>query len=623
MGVGQDSSYTQFHFECVFFPKSMYMKILLRFLILPFLFITYWFFSTSSVDGVYGVYYSSGPASSGMDKTGSPIAGGATCSQCHSGGNYGTGISVTVKNSMGNPVTSYTPGATYTVEYQATNSIGSPAGFGFQSVALTGTNANAGNFSAFSTPNSHIITLNTRKYAEHSGVSSSGFFSFTWQAPTAGTGNVTFYSVANAVNGSGSGGDQASAPIQTVLTETSPTTISYGASQLCEDASDPTPTINGTQGGTFTSSPAGLSINSSTGTIDLSASNTGITYTITYTHSNGTSTATFRVNPTYSINYTATICSNDSIFLAGAWQNTPGTYTSNLTTTKGCDSTVVTTLFVNPSPTVSVNNATICPGQSATLTATPSQGGGTYLWTNTGETAQSITVSPSVTTTYAVTYTMNGCSGTGTGIVTILPEYSTTQTINLCEGDSVQLMGTYYSSSATVIDSSNTTFGCDSVTVYQVVVDPLNLNVTLSGVTLTADQNGGVYQWLDCSNNSPIPGATQQSYTATQNGDYAVIVTLGNCEDTSACRTVNTVGIESLSGTDFAVYPNPNKGQFTIALKGVQTADLVLFSGAGQEVLKDSFSSSTKQYDLNLATGVYLLQIRTENGIEIRKLIVE
>ena len=58
--------------------------------------------------------------------------------------------------------------------------------------------------------------------------------------------------------------------------------FSYSKSSFRQDESDPTPTITGTQGGTFTSSPSGLSINSSTGTIDLSISAIR-SYTITYT----------------------------------------------------------------------------------------------------------------------------------------------------------------------------------------------------------------------------------------------------------------------------------------------------------------------------------------------------
>ena len=58
--------------------------------------------------------------------------------------------------------------------------------------------------------------------------------------------------------------------------------FSYSKSSFRQDESDPTPTITGTQGGTFTSTPSGLSINSSTGTIDLSVSAIK-SYTITYT----------------------------------------------------------------------------------------------------------------------------------------------------------------------------------------------------------------------------------------------------------------------------------------------------------------------------------------------------
>ena len=57
-------------------------------------------------------------------------------------------------------------------------------------------------------------------------------------------------------------------------------TFAYSVSSYCSDDTDPIPTISGTAGGVF-SSTAGLSINSSTGQVDLDASTPG-TYTITY-----------------------------------------------------------------------------------------------------------------------------------------------------------------------------------------------------------------------------------------------------------------------------------------------------------------------------------------------------
>lgn len=76
-------------------------------------------------------------------------------------------------------------------------------------------------------------------------------------------------------------------------------------------------------------------------------------------------------------------------------------------------------ITIKPKPTLSVSNTTFCTGTNATLTATPSIGGGTYLW-STGATSSSIVVSPEITTNYTVVYTLNGCaSSQGAGTVSV------------------------------------------------------------------------------------------------------------------------------------------------------------------------------------------------------------
>ena len=63
--------------------------------------------------------------------------------------------------------------------------------------------------------------------------------------------------------------------------------FSYSKRSYRVDESNPTPTITGESGGTFTASPEGLSINSSTGELTLSTSSIN-SYTVTYTLPSGT-----------------------------------------------------------------------------------------------------------------------------------------------------------------------------------------------------------------------------------------------------------------------------------------------------------------------------------------------
>jgi PKD repeat protein len=106
------------------------------------------------------------------------------------------------------------------------------------------------------------------------GSSNSQNTTYTYNTP--GTYTVTL----TATNASGSD-DEVKTNLITVnvLDDAS---FNYSVSTYCQDGVDPTPTISGTTGGIFTRSPVGLTINSSTGIIDLSASTAG-TYTVTYT----------------------------------------------------------------------------------------------------------------------------------------------------------------------------------------------------------------------------------------------------------------------------------------------------------------------------------------------------
>lgn len=78
----------------------------------------------------------------------------------------------------------------------------------------------------------------------------------------------------------------------------------------------------------------------------------------------------------------------------------------------------------------------------------------------------------------------------------------------------------------------------------------LDNTTTLNGSTLTANEAGATYQWINCSGNTPIAGATNQSFTPTQTGNYAVIVNNGSCSDTSDCENVVICSLAATTTTN-------------------------------------------------------------------------
>lgn len=162
---------------------------------------------------------SSGRAdSANWGNTGAPgdqtLANGSprVCQSCHGNGTIQVDMDIELMNN-GVPVQAYMPGQTYDVTVSV-NHVGgpSPSGYGFQILSLVDNNES--DVDGWSNPGSNVkiaTASNTgRSYAEQNGVSSSSTFSFSWTAPDAGSGGVTFYSCGTGVNANGtSGGDGA------------------------------------------------------------------------------------------------------------------------------------------------------------------------------------------------------------------------------------------------------------------------------------------------------------------------------------------------------------------------------------------------------------------------------
>ncbi|MBU0763246.1 MAG: hypothetical protein KJ607_00260, partial [Bacteroidetes bacterium] len=115
-------------------------------------------------------------------------------------------------------------------------------------------------------------------------------------------------------------------------------------------------------------------------------------------------------------------------------------YSVTVTDSIGCSDQQQIQIEVSDSITVTLSPPTICIGDTAVLTVS---GGTTYTW-STGDTTQSISVSPSSTTTYSVTVSNELCTGSADVLVTVgqLPVVSAGEDQAICSGESAVLIAT-------------------------------------------------------------------------------------------------------------------------------------------------------------------------------------
>jgi hypothetical protein len=325
---------------------------------------------------------------------------------------------------------------------------------------------------------------------------------------------------------------------------------------------------------------------------------------------------------------------------------------------------------LTPSVSVSASATTFCSGTSVTFTATPVNGGNnpTYVWKVNGNTVgnnSATFVSTTLANNDAVTVEMTSDLDCATGgavaatPVTVTVTTSVTPTVavavspsnEICantnvvftatpvnggttpayqwklNGNNVGTNDAVYSNAAltdgdvvTVELTSNA--GCatqpavlatpTTITVHALPAAP---TIAQSGNTLTSSAVSG-NQWLQ--NNSPISGATQQTYTVVTSGWYAVEATNSNgCSSKSDSMFVTVTGIEEVTVTEAVqILPNPFYQNFSVkvanSVRNIHDWSLTITDELGRTV----YGTNNVQY-INLidlgghAAGVYFVTVNT------------
>ncbi len=354
---------------------------------------------------------------------------------------------------------------------------------------------------------------------------------------------------------------------------------------------------------------------------------------------------------------TSSLADGNNIWSDGT--STIGT-TDVITITDAGTYTVTNTSTSQTSEAITITVITIDNTVTGTTTLTAAQAGGaTYQWMEncniastlvTGETTQAYT--PLSDGDYSVEISLNGCSVTSTCTTVNLPlAINSVGNLTVCAGGTLELNSTktlgnqWQKDGNEIVGATNQTFTATESGVYTclnnsvvsnaitfTVAAPVNVAVTQSAntVDMSADQTSADYKWVNCAAPS-VTLATTQAFSATVNGSYQVIVTVGACSDTSDCMAVQGVGItENAAFSSFSVYPNPAAENVAIdyALKNESKVNVAISDLSGKVVYTSNLGSKTAcSHNLavnttSFANGIYVVNFATENGHVTEKLVI-
>lgn len=280
-----------------------------------------------------------------------------------------------------------------------------------------------------------------------------------------------------------------------------------------------------------------------------------------------------------------------------------GTFTDTLQNACGADSIITINLTVFGTATATIDtttcNAYVTPSGNQTLTMS-----GTYADTLTAQ---------------------SGCDSVLTINLTVLPAATGTLDTTVC-GAYTAPTGEAYTTSGTYADTLLAADGCDSILTINLTVLEVNTEIEITSASITSLATGATYQWIDCTTNSIVGGATGQTFAPPVNGTFAVEVTAGNgCSDTSICVTILNASVDALAESpQLRVFPNPSEGSFAVQLlDGGSINAYTITDLSGKVVLaRGQLATTLLQVPHKLPAGVYLLTVQSARETHRKRLLV-
>lgn len=304
-------------------------------------------------------------------------------------------------------------------------------------------------------------------------------------------------------------------------------------------------------------------------------------------------------------NISPTICSGDSYTIGSSTYTSSGSYTDVLLTGSGCDSTVHTDLTVSPA-IVTHLYPTMCDGGVYYIFGVPYTVPGNYSF---------------------LTVALNGCDSTIITHLTMDSPITSSQNISICWGESYSIGINTYTGTGIYQDVVSATNFCDSTITTNLTVQlPLDLSISQTISVLTSNENADTYQWFNCETGDLVVGATDQTYLATEVGNYGVILSKNGCVDTSNCAYVSWIvtNLEDLVlDQQVELYPNPSQGEFVIDIQqDLIDSKVRIYTTAGSLIYNQPLSDNVLSIELP-NKGVYIVEVTNNGAITRKRLVIQ
>ena len=169
-----------------------------------------------------------------------------------------------------------------------------------------------------------------------------------------------------------------------------------------------------------------------------------------------------------------------------------------------------------------------------------------------------------------------------------------------------------WTASKTYLDTISNVLGYDSIITVNLTINKVDTSTTVVGHTISANQQGATYQWLNCDDSyAAIAGETKQSFTANNNGTYAVEISQNGCVDTSACISMIVLAAnEDKLSKGIIVYPNPTDGTINVSMDEHHEKTQVEVMDVAGKVIGRYFSANGRvELDLGSKQGVYFVKV--------------